>query len=574
MREWAESFIKERFRVDTRSLAVFRVLMGVLALADLVLRSRNFVYFYTSEGVVPLSLARTLAPEHAVSVYYLTDDPALVALLLVIQAVVALQFIVGYKTRLATVLLFLFVVSLDFRNPMAVSAADLLFRLLLFWGVFLPLSERWSVDSVHRECEPRGSVANVASALILVQMVSMYLINGYMKTGSELWRTGEGAAVVLGLDHITFALGDFGAQFPTVVTYGGLVWFHLLVFSWLLLVLVGRKRALFASVFFLAHSFIAVTVRVGAFPYVIFAGLVLFIQAQVWEDAKVVVRNLVSDLTRETHDGVRSDSVATGRQIALLFPRWRFDSEPQRRVRGILYKASLYTVVVCLVLVLVVLLPYMGLVSDDTAVEERSYRATVVMQNSVVAEPIKTAADAVGVGQQAWGIFAPEPLTEDRYYVFPAKTADGRVVDAYNDPELSYERPYSELQRQFGTYRERFYMESLERAASQLHRIEEAEDEDGGLPANLRETKEVSEAVLESHAEFLCEDKNQGSASEVTHVNMYVVTENVTLGTINDPEQRETETKLLYRHGCGGREPKEIHPPDSESEKAVGSGRE
>ena len=145
-------------RIDSRTLAVFRVFVGVLIVADLLLRSRNFSFFYTEDGVVPRSLAMDVTPDYAFSVYYLTTSSTLIAALFVLQGLIALQLIVGYKTRVATVLSFLFVVSLDHHNPFVLSYADTLFRLLLFWAIFLPLGERWSIDAAHRTRAPRPHV--------------------------------------------------------------------------------------------------------------------------------------------------------------------------------------------------------------------------------------------------------------------------------------------------------------------------------------------------------------------------------------------------------------------------------
>ena len=47
--------IYRRFGIDTRSLAAFRISLGLLILADLALRSRNLRAFYTDFGVLPRS---------------------------------------------------------------------------------------------------------------------------------------------------------------------------------------------------------------------------------------------------------------------------------------------------------------------------------------------------------------------------------------------------------------------------------------------------------------------------------------------------------------------------------------
>lgn len=128
--------------IDPSSLAAFRAAAALLILADVALRSRNFHFYYTDDGVVPEALARAYVGEGAVSVFFLTSDPGVIAELFALHALFAVLLLVGYKTRLATASSFLFVISLDHHNPLVLSYADTLFRMLLFWALFLPLGER------------------------------------------------------------------------------------------------------------------------------------------------------------------------------------------------------------------------------------------------------------------------------------------------------------------------------------------------------------------------------------------------------------------------------------------------
>ncbi len=51
------AFLVGCVRIDTRTLAVFRIGVALLILANLLLRARNFSFFYTENGVVPQALA-------------------------------------------------------------------------------------------------------------------------------------------------------------------------------------------------------------------------------------------------------------------------------------------------------------------------------------------------------------------------------------------------------------------------------------------------------------------------------------------------------------------------------------
>ncbi|RQG92991.1 HTTM domain-containing protein [Natrarchaeobius halalkaliphilus] len=520
--------LRASVRIDARTLALFRIVVALLILADLRLRARNFGTFYTDDGLVPISMAREAAPIDVVSIYTLSGDPTVTAGLFVLHGLIALQLLVGYRTRLATALSFAFVVSLDLRNPLVLSYADVLFAWLLLWAIFVPLGERWSIDAVHADRPPRESVASLGTALILLQMVTMYVVNGVHKSTSDLWRSGEAAPLVLGLDELTFLLGDTARSVPTLLQYGGVAWFVMLLFAWLLVLVRGRVRTALVCAFASVHLSFAVTVRIGAFAYVALAGVLLFLQTDFWDDLATLRRRLERRSIQPGAPVDRLPAVGCGfgsvrrRLIALAegvpratlgleTPGW-LPRDPSRTVltAGVLVFAALAAVS---------LLSAGGLVASDAGGVQEAEAATAAFVSH----------------QTEWSIFAPNPRTTDRYYVFPAKTADGTLLDRYNDRELSYERPTDELQTQYGTYRERFYMTSV------------ANGDPPAAPKRL--------------AESLCA-AGSADGDELTHVNMYRVEEEVTLETIDSPSERDRSAVVLFRHGCGDHEPTEFDPPE------------
>jgi len=523
------TYLRNRIAIDTRSLAVFRIICGLLIVADVLLRSRNFSFFYTEDGVVPQATAQDVAFDGAVSVYYLTTDPTVIAGLFVLQALIALALVVGYKTRVATVLSFLFVISLDHHNPLVLSYADTLFRLLLFWAIFLPLGERWSVDAVHADRIPRVRVSNAATALILFQMVFMYFVNGLHKSTSWLWTSGQATPLILGIDEITFLLGNSVRTFPTLLQYGGLTWYYLMLFPWLLLLLWGRARMLFLSLYLGGHTTFALTVRIGAFPYVAMAGLSLFVPTTIWNDAGRLLAYV--GVTGSKTDAVRATLV----RFAESVPDVSLDDERVRRARNVGYYTGLYTVVGTVVLVALIITVNAGILVDDPDADVDE-RIDMAMANSSTVIHVDTVARSFGVNQPTWSVFAPTPRSSDRYYVFPAKTADGEYVDVYNERDLTYERPGKDLQNQYSTYRERFYMNSVRRGQSDSR---------------------------EQLAEHICETWEEEHGEELLYLNMYTFTEEITIETMDSPEDREIgQSWRFYTHGCGDNDPEIIDGPD------------
>ena len=506
-------YVRSCITIDTRSLALFRMFVGVLVIADLLSRSRNFHFYYTDDGVIPQDLGQLYAGDSAVSLFFLTQDATLIAALFVLHAIVAVFLIVGYKTRLMIVLTFVFVISLDHHNRLVLSYADTLFRMLLFWAMFLPLGERWSIDALQRDRTPRGALAGLATAAILVQMIFMYFVNGQNKYPSDRWHSGDAGPIVFGIDEMTFFLGGFMQNFPAFLTMGARMWFYLLLLSPLLLLLYGRARYPMWLAVFGGHFSFAITVRIGAFAYVAMLGLLVFLQPQFWRDVRLLC----------VHVGVQSVIDAWYRETARL-GQYFANRLPARLIkfpgRDEMMRVSL-TVVVFISMIGIFVLPGFAMAAEGPYLDEDPFEGT---------NPIQDVTSAWGVSQPTWSIFAgPGPRNGDRYYVFPAQTTDGQLFDIYNERPVTFERPGTELQRQHDAYRERFFMNSVRRANhphSSLHR---------------------------SYIPYLCEQWETERGVELEYISMYTVRERITLENFDDPHNRtDIRIEEVGHYDCDG----------------------
>jgi vitamin K-dependent gamma-carboxylase-like protein len=189
------------FGVDPRALAAMRVGLAGLTLVDLALRTGDLSAFYTDAGVLPRELARALAAPGTVSIYFLAPgSSASVCIGLAVHALAAFAMLLGLRTRLATIVTWVFAVSLHGRNPLVSQGADDLLRALLFWSVFLPLGARWSLDAWRSRASVPRRVCSVATAGLMIQVAAMYAVTALHKTGAE-WRDGSAVWVVLAHDH-------------------------------------------------------------------------------------------------------------------------------------------------------------------------------------------------------------------------------------------------------------------------------------------------------------------------------------------------------------------------------------
>lgn len=274
-------YFRRAFGCDVRSLAVFRIALGLLLLADIAWRLPHFDAWLTETGVWPIAAARA-ENSLAWSLYFLSGAPAWTITLLCCSALAALALIAGWRTRLFTVISWLLLCSLQARNELPINAGDLVLRLLLFWGMFLPLSACWSVDARGRP--KAGTITSVATAALFVQVALIYFFNALYKTG-DAWTNGSAISAVLQQETYATSFGRSLLDWPWLLKLAthGTWWFELLgpllLFSpWK----TGVARGCVAIGFILFHLALFATLRIGLFPLICVAAWVPILPSGFW----------------------------------------------------------------------------------------------------------------------------------------------------------------------------------------------------------------------------------------------------------------------------------------------------
>jgi len=410
--DWfAEQFVR-RFEVDLRALAALRVALGSLVLTDLLLRARSLVAFYTDRGTFPL-VAHEAYYANDFTIHTLSGTAWFQMLLFVITGVFAVSLILGYRTRTVTLVTWVLVLSLHGRNSLVLNSGDTLLRLLLLWGVFVPLGERWSIDARRRDLD-RRTVASIGTMALLAQVVIVYFVNGLHKLASDEWMNGEAVVYVMQLDHFTVLLGEFIADYPPILRAVTYVWVAMVVLSPLLLAFTGWKRALYATLFVGMHAGMFLTMQLGIFPLVSIAGLLPFYPPFVWNaferraDRSPYAERLRGGLDRLA--GILPDP-----HLARL-------GRSALPVRLPSARPLLSSILPWILLTMVVM-------SNAQAVDYGDNP-----------EPAAEALELIEA-DQSWQMFAPNPLTTTYWYVAPGNLTDGTQVDALHGGGVDYDRP-------------------------------------------------------------------------------------------------------------------------------------
>jgi hypothetical protein len=328
---WIRAKTEELFGVDLRSLALFRMALALIALADLSMRAGSLIPFYTDRGVLPRQVLLTeLSSSWRLSLLLISGDVAVQAVLLTLAGAAALALLVGFRTRSATIFLWVFFVSLHVRNPLVLSNADTLMRLLFFWAMFLPLGACWSVDRTRTPDQRPLSTRFLSFATVglFAQIAFIYAFGAIFKSGAE-WRSDYTAIYyALQLDSMVTPFGEYLRQFPellALMTFGT-YWFEalgiLLLFS---PVFTGPLRTAGVLGYVLLHVGIRMTMTLGLFQWIAALAMVCFLPAWFWAKAPAF------NPTRASRSGYGSGQVWLNAWMARL----------QRSIPGVLRLAPM-----------------------------------------------------------------------------------------------------------------------------------------------------------------------------------------------------------------------------------------
>lgn len=400
------------FAIDPRSLALFRIALGALLLVDLAIRGSDLGAMYADGGM--FSRAEIRLRYTSVwnwSFHFADGSVAFQAALFILAAAFALALLVGWKTRWAAFGSWLLLLSVQHRVPPILNAGDGLLRLLLLWGLFLPLHRVWSLDARQarrsgRSPDPQTPVLSVASAAILLQMALMYLFSAFYKTNSD-WFGGQVIAGTLAHDFYAKPVGELALRFPAVLTV--MTWgVFLLEWAGPLLLFMPKHtaRARLAIVAALAamHLGIELCVTVGLFSFISLAGLTLFLPAEFWNHRWLARCSSPAVSTPQPLAGARGGPGATRRPVLL----WLREGVSAALLAYVLW------------------LNFEGWLSH---VQGRPSSAGSKFLNS-----------ALGLGQK-WTMFEDTP-SKDGWYVAKARLRDGSEVDLLQGgAPLNWNRP-------------------------------------------------------------------------------------------------------------------------------------
>lgn len=402
------------FGLDARSLALFRVTLGLYLVFDLSSRLPFVDVFYTDEGIVPrASIFARMNQSWVWSLHLISGEWWVEICLFLVAIAFAAGLAAGYRTRLCAVASWVLFCSMHLRNPLIEYFGDITIQALLFWAMFLPLNGRWSLDlALNPQSRPaEGNQFSWGTQAYVFQILIIYWFTALMKWHPSWLEDGSAVYYALSLDLSVRPLGTWLLQFPgflrllTRATIAFEILAPLLILSpWK----TQRLRLLAVVLFVGFHLGLALCMDLTAFSLIMAVAWSAFLPTLVWDTLDGPGGRLRAAESR-VGDALRTRLAALKAGFTRA-PWWLTSPAPASQL-GVISRA-------------LVLAGLMTVLATSLANAPITKVQLPKLWNQLA---------FVSQTNQQWAMFAAPTFTWDGWYLVDGVLMDGRHVDVWRD---------------------------------------------------------------------------------------------------------------------------------------------
>lgn len=454
--------LRETFGLDLRGLGILRILLGIMLLIDYGIRAEALEAHYTDLGVLPVLVNQIMHLDPApgrFSFHAASGELPLQVVLFAAAAVFAIALTLGYFTKVSLLASLILLLSVQNRNWEIATGGDYLLRVVCFWGLFLPLGARFSLDARAGRFQPDPRSRNLsgnqyfslATAGLLAQMAVVYFFSALHK-GHPIWRVEHTAIhYALHIDSYDTWLGSQIREFPWLTNLLTRATLGFEFFAPVALFLAGvvgiffrRDKSLAESqsplrsavtlAFILFHLGLASTLSLGTFAW--FAALIWVGLFPTWAWDLLAKHPRISKLPllRKLQE-----------KPPKITPRLKL---PLARAWSSVMDA-----------VAAVALFYVFLWNAYT-VKPSEFRGWLSGEAAAFLPDARPAMNFTGL-EQHWGLFAPYPRTSDGYFVALGRLKNRSEIDYLSpDHKVTWKKP-DDVSGSFATFRWRKYFRAI-----------------------------------------------------------------------------------------------------------------
>ncbi len=284
---------------DPTIIPVLRIGFSVLILIQSAVIWGDVERWFTDKGVLQAATADQISPSYTWSVLkFLPSDEWTVRVCLCLLIIHAVLMLLGVASRWQSAAIFFWLISFQNRNPLINDGEDIVFRLMAFMLIWLPLDARWALVKRPSDglSDSRGEASAWALRLIQIEMTAIYASTALCKTQGETWWNGTAVWFV---SKMTDDFGRFipGSVFDLPGVSAAATWSTLFVELALPIALwirPLRKVAILAG--FGLHLGIELSMNLFLFQWIMMLGLISFIDCREWKTGLFGFRTKAGDM--------------------------------------------------------------------------------------------------------------------------------------------------------------------------------------------------------------------------------------------------------------------------------------
>lgn len=197
-------FIQSRFLI---SASLLRIGLGIVILYMYLMHYAQRFYLWSNDGIISNDML-------SLNLYTISDSNLFFDLIYHLGILFAFLFLLGYKTRLISIINYIFVFSLLERNGIIADGGDNLLRVCLFYLLFANMSAYFSIDAsikrarskrIKNKSYERGSnvLHNFAVLMCIIQLCILYLTSGLYQVMGSMWNSGTAIYYILQVNEFT-----------------------------------------------------------------------------------------------------------------------------------------------------------------------------------------------------------------------------------------------------------------------------------------------------------------------------------------------------------------------------------
>lgn len=268
---------------DATALSLFRIMFGFFLFLNGISLVEDFDAWFGvgTNALVPLHDSFTFYNDLRINIFKWLSPTELSAwFVLLTYILTSIGVMIGFKTRISTIICFILMVSLQNRNYAILNSGDTIMRCMLFLMMFAPTQVKYSVDAYLREKDGIPYNTNIpilTLRLMQLQFSLVYLATTLFKLKGYDWVDGTAVYYTSRLVNFQRVVLPFIFDFPSFVKFA--TWSALFIeFAMGTLVWVKELRIWVLLAGILLHLGIEVSMSIGFFEWVMIAGYMLFLE--------------------------------------------------------------------------------------------------------------------------------------------------------------------------------------------------------------------------------------------------------------------------------------------------------